>query len=114
MKFTKWAFIYLGAGGENPESDRAVIEHGGLTTTIVAVPDLSTAVETAVELADDGAQTIELCGAFGPTWTTRVIEALEGRIPVGSVGYGMESVPKLAALFAPETDRGTAASKGET
>ena len=36
-------------------------------------------------------------------WAARVIEAISGRVPVGSVTYGMESVPSLAALFAPTT-----------
>lgn len=105
MKFEKWAFIYLGSGAEDPEVDRAVIERGGLTTTVVAVPEPAAAVEAAIELVESGAQSIELCGAFGPAGTARVVEAVGDRIPVGSVGYGMESVPKLAALFAPQTAR---------
>jgi hypothetical protein len=101
MDFHSWGFIYLGLGTENPETDRAVIESGGLKTTIVAVPDRESAARVAVELVNAGAQTLELCGAFGPVWTARVIEATEGRVPVGAASYGMESVPGLAALFAP-------------
>jgi hypothetical protein len=103
MSFHSWGFIYLGLGSEDPKVDRAVIERGGLTTTIVAVPDRDTAVSVAVELVDAGAQSIELCGAFGPTTTARVIQAVGDRVPVGSVTYGMESIPTLAALFAPAT-----------
>lgn len=103
MTFNNWAFIYLGMGTEDPAVDRAVIERGGLRTTIVAVPEKSAVVQVAVELVDTGAQSIELCGAFGPVWAARVIEAIGGRVPVGSVTYGMESVPSLAALFAPTT-----------
>ena len=103
MAFTNWAFIYLGTGEEDPALDRAVIERGGLRTTMVAVPEKSAAAGVAVELVDGGAQSIELCGAFGPVWAARVIEAIGGRVPVGSVTYGMESVPSLAALFAPTT-----------
>jgi Family of unknown function (DUF6506) len=101
MAFTTWGFIYLGVGTEDPAVDRAVIERGGLTTTIVAVPDREAAVQVAAELVDAGAQSIELCGAFGPTTTARVIEAVGDRVPVGSVSYGVESVPAVAALFAP-------------
>jgi hypothetical protein len=101
MSFSNWGFIYLGVGNEDPAVDRAVIERGGLTTTIVAVPERSAAVTVAAELVDAGAQSIELCGAFGPKWVAEVVEATDGRVPVGGVNYGMESVPALAALFAP-------------
>lgn len=99
MAFTTWGFIYLGTGSEDPAVHRAVIEHGGLTTTLVAVPTPEAAVAVAVELVDAGAQTIELCGAFGPLWTARVLEATGGRVPVGGVTYGAESMHALTALF---------------
>jgi hypothetical protein len=102
MTFHTWGFIYLGTGSENPAVDRAVIERGGLTTTIVAVPTREAAVDAAVELVDAGAQSIELCGAFGPVWTARVIEATDGRVPVGGVTYGPESMHALTALFPQE------------
>jgi len=78
-----------------------VIEHGDLTTTIVAVPDRAAVVKAAVELVEDGAQLIELCGAFGPVATAQVIKAVGDRVPVGSVSYGLESAPALAAPFSP-------------
>ena len=99
MSFTKWAFIYLGTGKEDPARERAVIEHGGLTTTFVAVPDRSMAPQVAADLVNEGAQSIELCGAFGPLWTSRVIEATGGKVPVGAVTYGQESIAGLAMLF---------------
>ncbi|HEV7808669.1 MAG TPA: DUF6506 family protein [Solirubrobacteraceae bacterium] len=95
-----WGFIYLGLGTEDPAVDRAVIERGDLTTTIVAVPDRDTAAQVAVELADGGAQTIELCGAFGTRATAQVIEAVGDRVPVGSVSYGIEFASAVAALSA--------------
>lgn len=101
MSLSSWGFIYLGLGDEDPAVDRAMIERGGLTTTIVAVPERSAAVEVAADLVDAGAQSIELCGAFGPKWVAEVVEATGGRVPVGGVNYGMESVPALASLFAP-------------
>lgn len=101
MTFSKWAFIYLGAGEEDPQTDRAVIETGGLTTTIVAVPERSDAASVARELVDDGAQSIELCGAFGSSTVAEVIDATSGRVPVGSVTYGPEAIAGLAELFAP-------------
>jgi Family of unknown function (DUF6506) len=103
MAFNSWGFIYLGSGAEDPAVDRAVIERGGLTTTIVAVPDREMVAQVAVELVEAGAQSIELCGAFGPTVTAQVLQAVGDRVPVGSVSFGVESIPTLAALFAPAT-----------
>lgn len=93
----KSAFSFLG-GQEDPAVDRAVIERGGLTTTIVAVPDPSRAAAVTRELVADGAQSIELCGAFGPASVAEVLQATGGQIPVGGVTYGMESVHHVAAL----------------
>ncbi len=41
MTFNNWAYIYLGMGEEDPAVDRAVIERGGLRTTMVAVAEKS-------------------------------------------------------------------------
>ncbi|MCH1883267.1 DUF6506 family protein [Agrococcus sp. ARC_14] len=102
MAFHQWGFIYLGSGTEDPSRQCAVIEHGGLRTTFVAVPDRAAAVTVAVDLVADGAQSLELCGAFGPADASAILAATGGRVPVGVAMYGMESVPKLAALFADE------------
>jgi Family of unknown function (DUF6506) len=101
--FNNWAVIYAGLGEEDPQTDRAVIEAGGLRTTFVAVPDEDAAVAVAVELVDAGAQTLELCGGFSARVLPNVVEATGGRVPVGQVRYGMEAIPGLAALFAPQT-----------
>ena len=99
MAFTNWGFIYLGTGHEDPAADRAVIERSGLKTTVVAVPDRATALDTAVDLVEAGAQSIELCGGLGPSVASEVVEATGGRVPVGAVTYGVESIHALAALF---------------
>ena len=44
MTFNKWAYVYLGMGEEDPAVDRAVIECGGLRTTMVTVPEKSAAI----------------------------------------------------------------------
>ena len=36
---------------------------------------------------------------FGPLWTAKVIEAIDHSVPVGSVGYGPESIDAMHALF---------------
>ena len=101
MTFSKWGFIYLGTGDEDPARDRATIEVGGLTTEFVAVPTREAAVAAAVELVEDGAQSIELCGGLGTVAAARVVDAVGDRVPVGAVAYGQESIGKLAALFSP-------------
>ena len=103
MTFNSWGFIYLGLGSEDPAVDRAVIQRGGLTTTIVAVPDRESAVQVAIELVEGGAQSIELCGGTRPTTTAQVVQAVGARGPVGAGNYGMESVPALATPFDPTT-----------
>jgi Family of unknown function (DUF6506) len=99
MSFNSWGLIYLGGGEEDPAVDRAVIESSGITTTIVAVPERSDAARVAAELVDAGAQTIELCGGFGSKVVAEVLEATGGRVPVGGVTYGVESIHGLASLF---------------
>ncbi len=101
MTFSKWGYIFLGLGNEDPQTDRAEMNTGGLTTTVVAVPERSAAVPVAVELVEQGAQSIELCGAFGPKWVAEVLDATGGRVPVGGVNYGMESVHALTKMFPP-------------
>jgi hypothetical protein len=108
MAFSNWAFIYLGLGGEDPAVDRAVIDRGGLKTTIVAVPDRSAVTRVATELVESGAQSIELCGGLGPAVAAEVVEATGGRVPVGAVTYGVESIHGLAALFPHEEGASTA------
>ena len=94
----RWAFIYVQGAGADPSRDRVLVDGNGLSTTIVAVPEPAAALDVAVELVDDGVQLIELSGSFGPIWTARVIEAIEGRVPVGSVTYSAESVSVLTAI----------------
>jgi len=90
MMLNSWAFIYLGSGVEDPAVDRAVIECGGVRTTIVAVPEKSAAVQVARDLVANGVQAIELCGAFEPAWAMKVIEATGRGVPVGSVIYELD------------------------
>lgn len=94
----RWGFIYVQGPGTDPARDRVLVDGNGLTTTIVAVPDQLAALKVAVELVDDGAQFIELSGSFGPVWAAKVIEAIGGRVPVGAVTYGTESIRALASL----------------
>lgn len=100
MAFTGYGFIYLGSGQEDPAIDRATIERGGLRTTLVAVANLDQAPAVAAELVADGAQSIELCGAFTAAHVAAVRDALDPAIPVGAVHFDMQAAPLVTALFA--------------
>lgn len=78
--------------GADPEVDRTVHEADGHHTTIVAVPDVEVAIRIARGLVAEGVTLIELFGGFDSAGTAAVIEAVEGRCPVGWVGYGTESL----------------------
>ncbi len=94
-----WAYLY-GQPGADPLADRFVIERGGQRTTLVPVPDESAAAEIAVELIAEGVELLELCGGFSLTEAARVVEAVGGRVPVGHVNFGLESVAGAAAYKA--------------
>lgn len=99
MAMTKWGFIYV-ADGVDPQRDRQEVRAGSCTTILVGVPRAEDGATIAQGLVADGAQLIELCGAFGPIHTAKVIEAIDGAVPVGAVAYGPEAVDQVHALFA--------------
>ncbi|MBH5334465.1 hypothetical protein IHE55_06460 [Streptomyces pactum] len=93
-----WAFIHQ-TDGADPGRDSRTVVIGGCRVELVAVGTHDQAVPVARDLAARGVQLIELCGGFGAVWTARVIEAVEGRVPVGAVTYGAESLAGLRAVF---------------
>jgi len=56
------------------------------------VPDTEAAVRISLRLVAEGVTLIELFGGFDSAGTAAVIEAVEGRCPVGWVGYGTEAL----------------------
>jgi len=76
-----------------------IAETPSCRTVLVGIPDIDAAVRLAPKLVHDGAQLLELCGGFGPLGTTRVLEAIGGAVPVGTVAYGPESVDGVHAIF---------------
>jgi hypothetical protein len=36
---------------------------------------------------------------FGPVWAGKVVEAIDGAVPVGVVGYDPEAVDQVHAIF---------------
>jgi hypothetical protein len=94
-----WAYIY-GQPGADPAADRFVIEREGQRTSLVPVPDESAVAAVALELIDEGAELIELCGGFGLAEAARVVEAVDGRVPVGHVNFAVDSVTGAASYKA--------------
>ncbi len=100
MKFNSFIYIFLGPD-LNPEKDRAVIKNNQMTFMTVGVDfeHKEQALEVAKQAIADGAQMIELCGGFGPLWIAKISEAIEYKVPVGSVFYGPEARRPLLDLL---------------
>jgi predicted polyphosphate/ATP-dependent NAD kinase len=85
------------APGTDAAGERIDRERDGQRRPIVFVPDESVAPKVAAELVAEGIELIELYGGFGPTTASAVSAAIGGRVPVGFVTFGMESLVAAAA-----------------
>ena len=102
MALTKWGFIYTLGGEGNPDEHTDVLGSEACRLVTVGVERVDQAPKAAKKLLEQGMELIELCGAFGPVWTGRVIEAIGGAVPVGGVFYGAEATEEMHALFREE------------
>ena len=98
MALKKFGFIVTGAGLD-PAKSRVTLSSAQFEMIAIGVGSASQGPEAARMLLADGVELLELCGGFGPIWTAKVIEAIDACIPVGSVGYGPESIDAMHALF---------------
>ena len=94
----KGAFLFVCSDADS-KKHRATVETPTVSLIMVGTKDFDDAVNTAKSLVEDGIQLIELCAGFGPIGTSKIIEAVGDKIPVGSVSYGMESAGRFLALF---------------
>ena len=99
MALTNFGFIVRGAGLD-PARDVQVMKTSLFKMTTIGISRPDQGLEAAQRLVADGAQLIELCGAFGPVWTAKIIEAIDDAVPIGSVAYGPEAVDRVHAIFA--------------
>ena len=99
MKFSQYAYIFLGAGMDE-KKHRTAMKSDQTTCVVVGLDPANKdhVVSLAKELVAEGAQMIELCGGFGPLWVAKIIEALKGAVPVGGVFYGPEARKQLVDL----------------
>lgn len=93
-----WMFIFA-TEGCSPDEHRMRMQTPEGEMTVVGVPDHEAACRVAKAAVDDGVQFIELCGDFGSEGCTKVLEAVEHRVPVGYVSYFPEEWDKLMRLF---------------
>ena len=98
MALRKFGFIVTGAGYD-PAHHRIVMASHAMEMIAVGVSRPEQGVAVALELVEQGIELLELCGGFGPLGTAPILEAIGGRIPVGSVAYGPESIDGMHALF---------------
>ena len=92
----KWAFIYtLDEGCSQTRTDVV----GSLVC--VGVPSVADAPAVAQQLVADG---IGLCGGFGGAGLGSVISAVENRVPVGAVFFGVDAAAGLNSIF-PRAER---------
>ncbi|GAA1464410.1 DUF6506 family protein [Nocardiopsis exhalans] len=92
-----WAYLYLHPETD-PDTDRTVLDRGGIRTTLVAVPSPDRAPEVAAALASEGATLIELCGGFSLEAAAAVRSALPSKVAVGHVTVSVDSVHAAAAF----------------
>lgn len=88
------AFIFIEEGAD-PARDRFDKAFPPRDTTFVPVPDEAAAVAVARTLIAEGVGLIELYGGFTSQGAAAVIDAVEGRAPVGVGSFTLE------ATFAP-------------
>lgn len=98
MALGKFGFIVTGAGLDTMRH-RVVMSSPAFEMIALGVTEASQGPAAAQILVDEGVELIELCGGFGPLWTARVIEAIGGAVPVGSVSYGSEAITPMHNLF---------------
>lgn len=82
----KAAFIFV-APGADPTAHRQWVKTDKVHLLAVGVKDYVQAEETARALVAEGIAAIELCGGFGNCGTARIIEAVDGKVPVGVVRF---------------------------
>lgn len=94
----KWGFIYT---LDDPRDARRVDTIG--TLVCVGVPTVAEAPAVAKQMLAQGVELIELCGGFGGAGLASVIAAVDGRVPVGAVFYGVDASAGLQRLFGSRT-----------
>ena len=83
--FSEYGFIVHGEGF-HPHSHSLRLEAPGCNTRLMGAERMEEAKEAARQMVNEGVLFIELCGAFTGEMTRQIIQAVNGRVPVGSAG----------------------------
>lgn len=84
----KAAFVFIAPEGD-PVQHRSWVKTPMVELLAIAVKDYAEAAKVSKDLVAEGIKAIELCGGFGNIGTAKVVEAVEGRIPVGVVRFDL-------------------------
>ena len=100
MKFNHYVYIFLGPELD-PQQHRSEMKTDKLTFVAIGIDfkQKEKVIEVAKDAIAQGAQMIELCGGFGPLWIAKISEAIDFKVPVGSVAYGPEARKPLLDLL---------------
>ena len=98
MKLTNYAFIVIGPG-LTPEANTVVTSSPFFKATVVGVETIDRACDSAKELVKSAVQMIELCGGFDEEAVQRVIDAIDGQVPVGAAAYSDAEQAKANVFF---------------
>lgn len=102
MPLKYWSYIFISPGFDPRQHRIEMVSPSCKAIMIGLDPSMKEEViSIAKSLVEDGIQLIELCGGFGPIWIARIIEATQGKIPVGGTFYGPEARIKMVQLTSP-------------
>jgi hypothetical protein len=91
------AFIFKGPG-MNADRHHAVLRSDDFFMRVVGVQSIEEAITAAASLVAEGAELVELCGAFDETDAHRVSAAIGLTTPVGVVTFSGDQADRLEAL----------------
>jgi len=94
----KWGFIYT-LGDTSEAMRRDVAGSPACELICIGVPTVTDGPAAAKDLVAAGVELIELCGAFAGPGLSAVLDAVDGKVPVGAVFYGGEAGSGLHRLF---------------
>lgn len=94
MDRVKYAFIMM-SGTLTPEVFDVLHDTEGDYTRLLAVNSFKMAVETAKQLADEGYEHLDLCGAFNAEKAQKVRESTDGRLDVHYAKYSPEDDKRM-------------------